>query len=42
MSYVLVTLLLAALFGLDRYWPSLAVLVAAFLICLWHSEEAAS
>lgn len=34
MSYVLVTLLLAALLGLDGPWPFVAVLVAAFLIHL--------
>jgi len=34
MSYVFVTLLFAALLGLDGPWPFVAVLIAAFLIHL--------
>jgi hypothetical protein len=34
MNYVVFTLLLAALFGLDGPWPFVAVLIAAFLIHL--------
>jgi hypothetical protein len=36
MSYVIVTLLLAALLGLDGPWPFVAVLSAAFLIHLFN------
>jgi hypothetical protein len=35
MSYVIVTLILAALFGLDGPWPFVAVLIAAFTIYLF-------
>jgi hypothetical protein len=35
MSYVIVTLTLAVLFGLDGPWALFAVLVAAFLIYLF-------
>ncbi len=35
MSYVIVTLALAALFGLNARWAFLAVLMAAFLIYLF-------
>ena len=34
MSFVVITLVLAVLFGLDGSCPFVAVLVAAFLICL--------
>ena len=36
LDYVIVTLLLVALFGLDGPWPFFAVLGAAFLIYLFH------
>jgi len=35
MSYVVVTLILAALLGLNARWGFLAVLIAAFLIYLF-------
>ena len=34
MSFVIITLVLAVLFGLDGPWPFVAVLVGAFLIYL--------
>ena len=34
MSYVIVTLVLATLFGLDAYEAALAIFIAAFLIYL--------
>jgi hypothetical protein len=34
MNYVVVTLLLAALLGLDGPWPFVGVMIAAFLIHL--------
>ncbi len=34
MSFVIITLVLAVIFGLDGRWPFVAVLVAAFLIYL--------
>jgi len=36
MSYVFVTLLLAAILGLDGPWPFIAVLLAAFLIYVFR------
>jgi hypothetical protein len=36
MSYVVVTLLLAAIVGLDWPWAFLAVVLAAFFIYLLH------
>ncbi len=36
MRLVVITLVLAVLFGLDGPWPFIAVLVAAFLIYLCH------
>jgi hypothetical protein len=36
MSYVVITLLHAAIVGLDWRWALLAVLLAAFLIHLMH------
>ncbi len=36
MSYVVITLLLAAIVDLDWRWAFLAVLLAAFLIYLLH------
>ncbi len=36
MSFVVITLVLAVVFGLDGPWPFVAVLVAAFLIYLLH------
>jgi hypothetical protein len=35
-SFVIATLVLAVIFGLDGPWPFSAVLVAAFLIYLLH------
>jgi hypothetical protein len=34
MSYIIVTLVLATLFGLDAYETALAIFIAAFLIYL--------
>ena len=36
MSYVIVTLIIAALLGLDGPWPFVAVLFAAFLIYVFR------
>jgi hypothetical protein len=40
MSYVVVTLVLATLFGLDAYETALAIFIAAFLIYLCRARAA--
>jgi hypothetical protein len=39
MSYVIITLVLATLFGLDAYETALAIFIAAFLIHLCRAEK---
>jgi hypothetical protein len=43
MSYIMVTLVLATLFGLDAFETALAIFIAAFLIhlCRWEQADAA-
>ena len=40
MNYVILTLILCVIFGLDGYWPLVAIVFAAFFIFLMRGGAA--